>query len=121
MDDYILYKLLQDGTFAGHFSEKHAKEIVKGMFHYEDNNKVQGERFCMEEAEKILNTYKSIIDVHVNVNDIYVAINAQYHDYAMLFKTWFTNGLEHRIVESAIVFWFKDPDYKGNKLADYFE
>lgn len=35
------------------------------------------------------------------------AINDQYHDYAKLF-------------ESAITFWFKDVDFDGDKVWEYF-
>ena len=49
-----------------------------------------------------------------------VAINSQYHDYAELFKNWFGDGIEQKIVESAIVFWFKDADCKAeNKVVEY--
>nr|DAG99976.1 MAG TPA: hypothetical protein [Crassvirales sp.] len=52
--------------------------------------------------------------------DVYVAINSQYHDYAELFKNWFGDGIEQKIVESAIVFWFKDADCKAeNKVVEY--
>lgn len=54
------------------------------------------------------------------VADVYVAINSQYHDYAELFKNWFGDGIEQKIVESAIVFWFKDADCKvENKVVEY--
>jgi hypothetical protein len=54
--------------------------------------------------------------------DVYVAINAQYHDYCELFKSWFNDGIEQKIIESAVVFWFKDDDYKdGFKLWNYFK
>jgi hypothetical protein len=54
------------------------------------------------------------------VADVYVAINSQYHDYAELFKNWFGDGIEQKIVESAIVFWFKDADCKAeNKVVEY--
>lgn len=47
--------------------------------------------------------------------------STQYHDYAELFKNWFGNDIEQKIVESAIVFWFKDADAKSeNKLVNYF-
>lgn len=43
-----------------------------------------------------------------------------YHDYAELFKNWFGDGIEQKIVESAIVFWFKDADCKAeNKVVEY--
>lgn len=48
------------------------------------------------------------------------AVNSQYHDYAELFKNWFGDGIEQKIVESAIVFWFKDADCKAeNKVVEY--
>ena len=37
-----------------------------------------------------------------------------------LFKDWFGDGIEQKIVESAIVFWFKDADCKAeNKVVEY--
>lgn len=63
------------------------------------------------------NLYKSQRDA-----DVYVAINAQYHDYCELFKSWFGDGVEQKIIESAVIFWFKDDDYKdGFKLWNYFK
>lgn len=39
----------------------------------------------------------------------------------ILFKNWFGNDIEQKVVESAIVFWFKDADAKSeNKLVEYF-
>lgn len=53
--------------------------------------------------------------------DVYVAINAQYHDYSNLFKSWFGDRIDHKVIESAIVFWFKDEDNPGTtKLVKYF-
>ena len=50
-----------------------------------------------------------------------MAINSQYHDYAELFRSWFTDGIEQKVIESAIVFWFKDADSKSeNKVVEYF-
>lgn len=54
--------------------------------------------------------------------DVYVAINAQYHDYCELFKAWFGDNIDTKIIESAINFWFKDDDYKGGcKIWKYFK
>lgn len=45
-----------------------------------------------------------------------------YHDYCELFKSWFGDGVEQKIIESAVIFWFKDDDYKdGFKLWNYFK
>ena len=64
--------------------------------------------------------YRGILPTSVTVADVYVAINSQYHDYAELFKNWFGDGIEQKIVESTIVFWFKDADCKAeNKVVEY--
>lgn len=77
-------------------------------------------RFC--EYHRIFLHYIAINDI-INIYDwydVYVAINSQYHDYAELFKNWFGDGIEQKIVESAIVFWFKDADCKAeNKVVEY--
>ena len=65
--------------------------------------------------------YRGILPTSVTTADVYVAINSQYHDYAELFRSWFTDGIEQRVIESAIVFWFKDADCKSeNKVVEYF-
>lgn len=54
--------------------------------------------------------------------DVYVAINSQYHDYVELFKSWFGDNVDQKIIESAIIFWFKDVDCKSrNKVVSYFK
>lgn len=52
--------------------------------------------------------------------DVYVAINAQYHDYAKLFEEWFGGNIDNKVFESAIAFWFKDVDFDGDKVWEYF-
>lgn len=52
--------------------------------------------------------------------DVYVAINAQYHDYAKLFEEWFGGNIDNKVFESAITFWFKDVDFDGDKVWEYF-
>lgn len=53
-------------------------------------------------------------------NSIDVAINAQYHDYAKLFEEWFGGNIDNKVFESAITFWFKDVDFDGDKVWEYF-
>lgn len=55
-----------------------------------------------------------------NRRDVYVAINAQYHDYAKLFEEWFGGNIDNKVFESAITFWFKDVDFDGDKVWEYF-
>lgn len=55
-----------------------------------------------------------------NALQSYVAINAQYHDYAKLFEEWFGGNIDNKVFESAITFWFKDVDFDGDKVWEYF-
>lgn len=59
-------------------------------------------------------------DNDVEPCDVYVAINAQYHDYAKLFEEWFGGNIDNKVFESAITFWFKDIDFDGDKVWEYF-
>lgn len=46
--------------------------------------------------------------------------NAQYHDYAKLFEEWFGGNIDNKVFESVITFWFKDVDFDGDKVWEYF-
>lgn len=90
------------------------------MYHTENGRKYSGEKFDMHKAKEICERYRGILPTSATVADVYVVINSQYHDYAELFKNWFGDGIEQKIVESAIVFWFKDADCKAeNKVVEY--
>lgn len=56
----------------------------------------------------------------VPTKGIWDAINAQYHDYAKLFEEWFGGNIDNKVLESAIIFWFKDVDFDGDKVWEYF-
>ena len=81
----------------------------------EGRGKHSGEKFDISKAKEICERYRGILPTSISANDVYVAINSQYHDYAELFKSWFGDGIEQRIIESAIIFWFKDADCKAEK------
>lgn len=116
------YRNHMEDTYNTHFSEHEAKAIVNDMYHYYNGKKVSGEIFSMDKARELCNTHKRTLYGDVDYTDIYVAINAQYHDYCSLFKTWFGNNIDNKIIESALLFWFKDDDYKkGSKVMHYFE
>ena len=111
-----------NSIYNEHFDEEYAKYIVSNMYHIESGKQHTGEKFSMMKAKEIRDKYRGIISNDITVADVYVAINAQYHDYCELFKTWFSTSVENKIIESAIVFWFKDNDYdKGFKLMEYFK
>lgn len=69
-------------------------------------------------GEKMTNSIDEQNDVEPC--DVYVAINAQYHDYAKLFEEWFGGNIDNKVFESAITFWFKDVDFDGDKVWEYF-
>ena len=109
-----------------HFNEYFAKKEVEKMHHTNINReKIEGEHFNHLYAKKIYESNIRHIAPHVTCWDVYVALNAQYHDYIKLFTEKMNNQteheIEHAIVESAIVFWFKDEDSKPNKVWNYFK
>lgn len=73
-----------------------------------------------EIAPQICERYKEVLPNDVEPCDVYVAINAQYHDYAKLFEEWFGGNIDNKVFESAITFWFKDVDFDGDKVWEYF-
>lgn len=120
-DNYVREgKLPRGKSESEHFTEPEAKYLVADMYHTENGRKYSGEKFDMHKAKEICERYRGILPTSATVADVYVAINSQYHDYAELFKNWFGDGIEQKIVESAIVFWFKDVDCKAeNKVVEY--
>ena len=97
-----------------------AKEVVEQMYHVKDNKKYIGEKYDMNKAHEICERYKEVLPNDVEPCDVYVAINAQYHDYAKLFEEWFGGNIDNKVFESAITFWFKDVDFDGDKVWEYF-
>lgn len=71
-------------------------------------------------SHEIYERYKEVLPNDVEPCDVYVAINAQYHDYAKLFEEWFGGNIDNKVFESAITFWFKDVDFDGDKVWEYF-
>lgn len=105
-----------------YMDESQAKHIVSQMYHSSNGRKYAGEKYDIHKAKEVKDRYNGAIPSHYSIEDIYIAINAQYHDYCELFKNWFGDNIDNKIIESAIVFWFKDVDYKhGNKVYKYFE
>lgn len=107
-------------AYRRHFDEHEAKEVVEQMYHVKDNKKYIGEKYDMNKAREICERYKEVLPNDVEPCDVYVAINAQYHDYAKLFEEWFGGNIDNKVFESAITFWFKDVDFDGDKVWEYF-
>lgn len=96
------------------------QNMLLKMYHVKDNKKYVGEKYDMNKAHEICERYKEVLPNDVEPCDVYVAINAQYHDYAKLFEEWFGGNIDNKVFESAITFWFKDVDFDGDKVWEYF-
>lgn len=101
--------------------KQEAKQTVDEMYHVKDGKKYIGEKYDMQKAHEVCNKFKDKLEEDIEVADVYVAINAQYHDYCKLFEKWFGKGnFDDMIFESAIDFWFDDVDFGEDKLWKYF-
>lgn len=121
-DKLFRMMLEEDGTTSSHFNESTAKYLVSQMYHTSGGRKFVGEKYDMSKAKEVAERYRGIIPQSATYADVYVALNAQYHDYCELLKAWFGDNIDTKVVESAINFWFKDDDYKGgvSKVYKYF-
>lgn len=121
-EEKILTMLMSGGynDDGYHFNEYEAKEVVEQMYHVKDNKKYIGEKYDMNKAHEICERYKEVLPNDVEPCDVYVAINAQYHNYAKLFEEWFGGNIDNKVFESAITFWFKNVDFDGDKVWEYF-
>lgn len=109
-----------------HFNEDYAETQVKDMYHTKRNGSIcRGEMFTEDEARRIYDREVRRLGGNYTVWDVYVALNAQYHDYCKLFKEWFGDGndekIKEKIAESAVAFWFEDEDANKGKVWKYFE
>ena len=99
MDRAMRY--MRDSMSRGdHFSESEAEYLVSKMYHTENGRKYSGEKFDMHKAKEVCERYRGILPTSVTATDVYVAINSQYHDYAELFRSWFTDGIEQKVILS---------------------
>lgn len=112
----------KDIDFNKSMTELEAKEVVAKMWHYDGEMKEKGEHFSMYKAKEVCEMYKNVLPSTIKYPEIYVAINAQYHDYGELFEHWFGHHVDSKLIESALVFWFGDVDYPHySKVAKYFK
>lgn len=100
--------------------------IKLGLIPRGHNGKVcKGEIYNYDCAKNVFDKYVRNINSSITVWDVYVAINAQYHDYVRLYSEWFRNinknELDNKIIESAITFYFKDEDSGSTKTWNYFK
>jgi hypothetical protein len=104
-----------------HYDKQEAEEIVQSMYHFHNGKKYIGEYFTFTRAEEVYKEH-SLASIKATVADVYIALNAQYHDYCVLFYRWFANqDIDPYLIVSAVSFWFRDEDYQDeSKVYKYF-
>lgn len=77
-------------------------------------NKITSPMFTPIDVRKLYDKKFKSINSNITFWDVYVALNAQYHDNIELYKEWFgednIENIKDKIIESAIVNWFEDED-----------
>lgn len=126
----VLRKVLEeaiDNIDAGNsnHSDDELDDIISSLTKLNNGKVCKGEIYNYDCAKNVFDKYVRNINSSITVWDVYVAINAQYHDYVRLYSEWFRNinknELDNKIIESAITFYFKDEDSGSTKTWNYFK
>jgi len=107
-------------VFCGsHYNECFAREDVAGMHHKSAKGEViKGEHWNMEQVAAAIKGVS--IPGNTNIWDVYVALNANWHDKNVKFAEWFGTDADRKIIEDAVSFYFMDEDGpKDGKIWEY--
>lgn len=130
LDKTQLWSIMRDvheKLYGKHFDEHYATWEVDQMYHIcKDNHREDHSiMFTIDEATEIHHKYFKHKKTDVTCWDMYVALNAQYHDNIELYKVWFSDNtieqLRDKIVESCCINWFEDVDASDVKVWNYFK
>lgn len=110
-----------EAFFGKHFDEKFALWQVEQMYHKTADGKVcKGQHWTPEDAEEVYTKHKSKLPANTTVWDMFVVLNANFHDRYELFKDWDPDNCEKMVVEDAIKFYFMDCDWNSDgKVWEY--
>lgn len=108
-------------VFCGpHYNDFFAREDVAGMHHKSAKGEVvKGEHWNMEQVTAAIKGVS--IPGNVNIWDVYVALNANWHDKNIKFTEWFGSDADKKIIEDAINFYFMDIDGPDGKIWRYMD
>lgn len=99
-----------------------ARDMVSQMYHIENGRKYIGEKFDVYKAKEVCQRYRGILPNNVTYLDVYLAINSHYHNYICLFRQWFDQDADCKIIEAAMTYWFLDDDWKyEDKVSRLFK
>lgn len=115
------YPVYLNSDTESSYSQEHAKALVSKMYHFENGRKYIGEKYSINTAKDVCHKYKDKLKAEITVCDVYVAINSHYHNCINLYRQWFNDNIDCKIIESAINFWFMDEDCLWeNKIHKYY-
>lgn len=108
-------------VFCGpHYNECFAREDVAGMHHKNSKGEIiKGEHWNIDQVTSASKGLPS--SSTATPWDVYVALNANWHDKESKFAEWFGPDAEKRIVEDAVNFYFNDADAPEGKVWLYME
>lgn len=109
---------LHEAIMGCHYNEEFAKYDVSQMHHTRpDGSKYKGEHWGIDSVREALKGMS--IPSNYNAWDCYVALNANWHDKEVVFKKWFPEDHEQKVIEDAVDFYFNDEDAPNGKIWLY--
>ena len=107
--------------FCGaHYNECFAREDVSKMYHKNPKGEtIKGEHWNIDQVAAVIKGMS--IPSSTNIWDVYVALNANWHDKEVKFAQWFGSESDQRIIEDAINFYFMDADAPDGKVWLYID
>lgn len=106
---------------GGHYNQKFAEWQVEQMYHIGiDGKEHKGAHWTKSQIDDVISSHRGEIPKSYTDWDVYVALNASYHDLCKSKKKRHPDNYEEEILLDGIAFWFNDDDMKENKVWDYF-
>jgi hypothetical protein len=110
--------------YGKHFDSAYAEWQVDHMYHIgDDGREYKGERWSLKDTNGVMQKYRGRIPGEYNEYDVYVALNAQWHDTICTAKRHFSTieEAETYVIDEAVAVWFNDQDWPSHdKVWRYF-
>lgn len=110
--------------YGKHFDKEYAEWQVDHMYHIgDDGREYKGERWSLKDTNGVMQKYRGRIPGEYNEYDVYVALNAQWHDTICTAKRHFSTieEAESYVIDEAVAVWFNDQDWPSHdKVWRYF-
>ena len=93
---WCIMKDIHEELRGKHFDEVYATYQVDNMYHTDNKgNKIASPMFTPIDVRKLYDKKFKSINSNITFWDVYVALNAQYHDNIELYKEWFGEDKEY--------------------------